>query len=144
VEEKIFSLLEQSSLSDKEIRLVTDFFNDYKADFLDHISREDQQVLPYILELEDEIGSTVKAEIVVTDEIDGNFPQYTFMPSGSLGPLMPGRHTIDWTATDLGFNSRTETQTLNVRPSISLALDQRVGEGGTAIVTAHLSGKAPD
>ena len=54
VEENIFMLLGQSSLSEKEIHLVTDFFNDYKADFLDHISREDQEVLPYILELEEQ------------------------------------------------------------------------------------------
>ena len=54
VEENIFKLLEQSSLSKKEISLVTEFFNDYKAEFLEHISREDKQVLPYILELEEQ------------------------------------------------------------------------------------------
>jgi regulator of cell morphogenesis and NO signaling len=52
VEEKIFRLLEGSSLSEKEIALVTDFFNDYKQDFMVHLSQEEDQVLPYILELE--------------------------------------------------------------------------------------------
>lgn len=52
VEEKIFRLLAQSSLSDKEVGLVTAFFHDYKQEFLTHISEEEQHILPYILELE--------------------------------------------------------------------------------------------
>ncbi len=54
VEEKIHRLMDQSSLSEKEVHLVTDFFNDYKKDFLAHISEEEQKVLPYILELEEQ------------------------------------------------------------------------------------------
>jgi regulator of cell morphogenesis and NO signaling len=52
VEEKIHLLMDGSALSEKEIGLVTGFFNDYKKDFLAHISREEQHILPYILELE--------------------------------------------------------------------------------------------
>lgn len=52
VEEKIFRLLSQSSLSEKEVGLVSDFFNDYKQEFLAHVSEEEQHILPYILELE--------------------------------------------------------------------------------------------
>lgn len=52
VEEKIHRLLEHSSLSEKELSLVTNFFNDYKKDFLAHISQEEDQILPYVLELE--------------------------------------------------------------------------------------------
>ena len=52
VEEKIFRLLAQSSLSEKEVGLVSGFFNDYKQEFLTHISEEEQHILPYILELE--------------------------------------------------------------------------------------------
>ncbi len=52
VEEKIYLLLDQSSLSDKEVNLVTVFFNDYKLEFLTHILEEEQHILPYILELE--------------------------------------------------------------------------------------------
>lgn len=52
VEEKIHRLLDHSSLSENEIALVRGFFNDYKKDFLAHISQEEQHILPYILELE--------------------------------------------------------------------------------------------
>lgn len=52
VEKKIFQLLAQSSLSEKEVGLVSGFFNDYKQEFLAHISEEEQEILPYILELE--------------------------------------------------------------------------------------------
>lgn len=52
VEDKIHCLLERSSLSEKEVNLVTEFFNDYKEDFMVHISEEEQNILPYILELE--------------------------------------------------------------------------------------------
>jgi len=52
VEEKIHRLMERSGLSDKEVRLVTDFFNDYKKEFMDHLSQEEGQILPYVLELE--------------------------------------------------------------------------------------------
>ena len=52
VEEKIHRLMGGSSLSEKEIMLVTDFFNDYKKDFMVHLSQEEEEVLPYVLELE--------------------------------------------------------------------------------------------
>ena len=51
-EKKIRRLLETSSISSKEVQLVTGFFNDYKQDFLTHINEEEKEVLPYILELE--------------------------------------------------------------------------------------------
>ena len=52
VEEKLHRLMDQSSLSKKEIGLVTNFFNDYKKDFMEHLSQEEENILPYILELE--------------------------------------------------------------------------------------------
>ena len=52
IEKKIHRLLEQSKLSDKEVALVSGFFNDYKQDFLTHISQEEKEIMPYILELE--------------------------------------------------------------------------------------------
>lgn len=52
IENKIHRLLEQSNLSEKETGLVSGFFNDYKQDFMVHISREEKEILPYILELE--------------------------------------------------------------------------------------------
>ncbi len=52
MEKKINRLLDQSELSPKEINLVSGFFNDYKQEFMDHISLEEKEILPYILELE--------------------------------------------------------------------------------------------
>ncbi len=52
VEQNIYRLLDRSDISEKEAALVTDFFNDYKKEFMDHLSEEEQHVLPYILELE--------------------------------------------------------------------------------------------
>ena len=52
VEEKIHRLMEGSKLSEKEIHLVTNFFNDYKKDFMAHITQEEEHILPYVLELE--------------------------------------------------------------------------------------------
>lgn len=52
VEVKIQSLMKSSKLSDKEVDLLTTFFNDYKKDFLIHINQEEEQILPYVLELE--------------------------------------------------------------------------------------------
>jgi len=52
VEEKIHRLMEGSKLSEKEIHLVTTFFNDYKKDFMAHITQEEEHILPYVLELE--------------------------------------------------------------------------------------------
>jgi regulator of cell morphogenesis and NO signaling len=59
VEEKIRRLLDHSELSQKEVQLVTGFFNDYKQDFLAHISEEEKEILPYILELEKQSGKKV-------------------------------------------------------------------------------------
>ena len=44
--------MEHSKLSEKEINLVTTFFNDYKKDFMIHLSQEEERILPYVLELE--------------------------------------------------------------------------------------------
>jgi regulator of cell morphogenesis and NO signaling len=52
VEEKLHRLMEGSKLSEKEIQLVTNFFNDYKKDFMAHITQEEEHILPYVLELE--------------------------------------------------------------------------------------------
>lgn len=52
VENKIYRLLEDSRLSDKQVHLLTNFFNDYKKDFMSHVSQEEEHILPYVLELE--------------------------------------------------------------------------------------------
>ncbi len=89
------------------------------------------------------VSPDFKTQIAETVEVaDEN--TITFSPTGNVGPLLPGTHIINWTATDLGFNSRTAEQTLEVLPALNLGLDQVVAEGGTAVVTAYLSGTAPD
>jgi len=85
-------------------------------------------------------------KIVISDQVettDETAVNTTFKPTGEIGPLDPGLHTITWTATDLGFNHSSVDQVIRVLPSVNLSLDQVVGEGGTATVTAHLNGKAP-
>lgn len=52
VEDKIGRLMDHSALSEKEANLVTGFFNDYKKDFMAHISQEEKHILPYVLEIE--------------------------------------------------------------------------------------------
>ncbi len=52
VEKMIAHLLRQPELSEKEVSLLTGFFNDYKHDFMLHLSQEENKVLPFILELE--------------------------------------------------------------------------------------------
>jgi hypothetical protein len=83
-------------------------------------------------------------DITATDVIVNDGIDFHFVPDSTVGPLIPGQYTIDWTATDLGLNTDSFTQTVNVRPVINLAPNQTVGEGGTAVVTAYLSGTAPD
>ncbi|MFC2129250.1 hemerythrin domain-containing protein [Bacteroidota bacterium] len=56
IEDQINSLIGSSGLSDEKKKLVLTFFNDYKKEFLDHIMKEEEQVLPYILEIEEQTG----------------------------------------------------------------------------------------
>ena len=52
VELLIGQLLNQPELSKKEVNLLSGFFEDYKKEFMQHIFQEENEVLPYILELE--------------------------------------------------------------------------------------------
>jgi regulator of cell morphogenesis and NO signaling len=52
VEKMIDQLLDQPELSKKEVSLLSGFFNDYKKEFMLHLSMEEDEVLPYIIELE--------------------------------------------------------------------------------------------
>jgi regulator of cell morphogenesis and NO signaling len=52
VEKMIGQLLDQPELSKKEVNLLSGFFDDYKKEFMLHLSMEEDEVLPYILELE--------------------------------------------------------------------------------------------
>ena len=54
LENNIHTLLSGSDLSVEKRGLVSNFFNDYKQDFLSHIQKEEVEILPYILELEEQ------------------------------------------------------------------------------------------
>lgn len=56
IENKIHSLINNSKLSDDKKNLVITFFNDYKQEFIGHIMKEEEDVLPYILYLEKQAG----------------------------------------------------------------------------------------
>ena len=58
IENKIHSLINNSCLSDDKKNLVITFFNDYKQEFISHIMKEEEEVLPYILEIEKQVGQT--------------------------------------------------------------------------------------
>ncbi|ALP52065.1 hypothetical protein Tel_02305 [Candidatus Tenderia electrophaga] len=85
----------------------------------------------------------IPVPIEVSDTVDGNSATFSFSPEAEIGPLTPGRYILDWRATDLGFNETTASQTLDVKPRINLGPNQTAGEGGTALVTAYLSGPLP-
>ncbi len=90
--------------------------------------------------------AAIATTIEISDRVENaaNAPTIiTFKPAGKIGPLAPGMHTITWTATDLGLNQSSVDQVIRILPSVNLSLDQIVGEGGIATVTAYLSGKAP-
>ena len=52
VEAEIHELICKSELSRDKKDLVVTFFNDYKQEFIEHIMKEEDEVLPYILEVE--------------------------------------------------------------------------------------------
>ncbi len=85
-----------------------------------------------------DMAADIVEQVDVTDDVD-----FSFKPVGTVGPLLPGRHTITWTATDLGGNSSSTDLVVDIIPQINFAMDQTVGEGGTAIFRALLSGTAP-
>lgn len=92
------------------------------------------------------MATEVASSVVATDATSAGSPSADIpgSPTGQIGPLAPGKHIITWTATDLGNNSFTTEQIINVLPEVNLAVDQTVGEGNTNVtVTAYLSGTAP-
>ncbi len=87
----------------------------------------------------------VASSIVATDSTQAGSPSSDTpgYPTGTLGPMAPGRHTITWTATDLGNNSLSVPQYIDILPEVSFGVDQTVGEGTTIQVRVYLSGNAP-
>lgn len=66
VEHLIIQLLNQPELSEKEVNLLSGFFNDYKQDFMQHISQEEEEILPYILELENQALQKTPSPVFVS------------------------------------------------------------------------------
>lgn len=54
LEKQIGELLSGSDLTQEKKDLVSNFFDDYKQEFLIHIQKEEIEILPYILELEEQ------------------------------------------------------------------------------------------
>jgi len=52
IEGMLRNLVETSRAEKKKLKLIEDFFSEYKEELLAHIKREDEVVYPYILELE--------------------------------------------------------------------------------------------
>lgn len=92
-----------------------------------------------------DMATEIASQVVATDAPDTGSPSSDFpgYPKGKVGPLGPGRHTIIWTATDLGNNSLNATQNIDVEPEINFAVDQTVGDGNNVNVKLYLSGAAP-
>lgn len=74
-----------------------------------------------------------------TDGIDG----VVAVSADRSGPFRSGEYVITWSATDSAGNTATATQTLRIRPLVSLGGTQVTGEGSSVAVTARLSGPAP-
>lgn len=74
-----------------------------------------------------------------TDGIDG----VVAVSADRSGPFRSGEYVITWSASDSAGNTATATQTLRIRPLVSLGGTQVVAEGSTVAVTARLSGQAP-
>jgi len=95
-----------------------------------------------------DLATQIAEKVEVTDKTDAGAPitsaiTFVFNPTGNIGPLLPGRHTISWLATDLGGNTATTNQTIDIVPLVDFAPNQTVGEGGTARVKLLLNGTAP-
>ncbi len=103
-----------------------------------------------------DIHSTAPVQLIdvaaIVDEAGGGFtitdatsgtttitPRYS---NDQMGPFPAGRHTIQWEATDLGFNSALGTQTFDILPQVNFAIDQSVVDNSTISVAAYLNAPA--
>lgn len=58
-------------------------------------------------------------------------------------PFRPGMHTVTWSATDGSGNTGSVSQTVTVRPLVSLGGSQVVAAGQVAYLPVRLNGEAP-
>ncbi len=78
----------------------------------------------------------------VTDAISGTTTITPPHSDDKMGPFPPGRHTIQWEVTDLGFNAQPGSQTFDILPQVNFAIDQTVVDNTTVTVSAYLNGPA--
>ena len=78
--------------------------------------------------------------VTATDAKDG-LVDASVNPSG---PFSSGSHVLEWTAADAAGNVAIANQTLKVLPIVTIALDQKTGEGAPLEAGLLLSGEAPD
>ncbi len=74
------------------------------------------------------------------DTLDGDL---SASPDNS-GPFQSGSYEIIWTATDAAGNSGIDTQSLVIRPLVTVAAKGRAAEGATFNLSIALNGEAPD
>ena len=80
-------------------------------------------------------------QAIATDSASGSVTVTSDIGSGGF---RPGRHNIQWTASDIQGNSTTVVQTIDVMPLIVFEPVQRISEGQTYSVQFTLNGDAPD
>ncbi len=87
----------------------------------------------------DEIVDAAGSGFNVTDAISGTT---RILPDGNAGPFPPGLHTINWAVTDLGNNTATASQTIEILPQASFAVDQSSVDNTSFTLRAYLNGPA--
>src|SRR5690606_14090487 len=83
---------------------------------------------------------------LATDNVDGDGccdPLAEDLLLGSLLLLPPGRNEVIWRAEDFMGNVSEVTQIVNVRPLVSVSMNQTTVEGATATLSVILNGESP-
>ena len=73
------------------------------------------------------------------DALDGEL----FPTADLTGPFRPGVIIVTWSATDVAGNTGTATQTIRIRPIVTMAVSQTTGEGVTVDVVVQTNGWTP-
>lgn len=86
------------------------------------------------------IGPYTAVMLGAASAVDGKDGQLTAAASAT-GPFTPGRHVIEWRASDAAGNEGVATQQVDVIPRVDFfGAAQSTGEGATIFVTATLNG----
>ncbi|GLP96851.1 hypothetical protein GCM10007895_21570 [Paraferrimonas sedimenticola] len=74
--------------------------------------------------------------------VDSGQPVGVVSDAASL--FRPGRHLVNWNATDLAGNTSTQVQRLDILPIVSLGGGQVAAEGTTVSFSVSMNGVSPD